>query len=412
MFSGFRVLLRAAIVAVAIAAPIAVAHAAEPPPLRIGFSMPLSGPLASTGKAVLLTYKMWEEETNAAGGLLGRKVDLVYYDDQSNPTTVPGIYAKILDVDHVDVVLGSYGTNLTAPALPTVMPTHKIFLSLFALAANEEFHYPNYFSMFPGGPNSVKDFSRGYFELAKGAGLKTVAIVSADTDFAKKAADGARENAKSMGFHIVYERSYPPATVDFSPILRAVSATAPDFVYVASYPPDSVGILRAKSEIGLTAKMFGGGMVGPQYGALKMQLGELLNGAVNYDFYVPSPTLRFAGIDDFLRRYQERAAEGGVDPLGYFVPPFAYANLQVLAQAASSAGGLRSEDIAKHMHADEFNTVVGKVHYGADGEWVQPRILQVQYSGIVGNGLQQFKDPRRYTVLYPRELASGELQHE
>jgi branched-chain amino acid transport system substrate-binding protein len=158
--------------------------------------------------------------------------------------------------------------------------------------------------------------------------------------------------------------------------------------------------------------MFGGGMVGPQYGALKMQLGELLNGAVNYDFYVPSPTLRFAGIDDFLRRYQERAAEGGVDPLGYFVPPFAYANLQVLAQAASSAGGLRSEDIAKHMHADEFNTVVGKVHYGADGEWVQPRILQVQYSGIVGNGLQQFKDPRRYTVLYPRELASGELQHE
>jgi branched-chain amino acid transport system substrate-binding protein len=410
MLKRCRVSLRAAIVALVVAAIGALAHAADPLPVRIGFSMPLSGPLASNGKAVLLAYKMWEEETNAAGGLLGRKVELVYYDDQSNPTTVPGIYAKLLDVDHVDVVLGSYGTNLTAPALPTVMPTHKIFLSLFALAANEEFHYPNYFSMFPAGPDSIKDFSRGYFELAKGAGLKTVAIVSADTDFAKKAADGARENAKAMGFHIVYERSYPPATVDFSPIVRAVSATAPDFVYVASYPPDSVGILRAKSEIGLTTKMFGGGMVGPQYGALKMQLGELLNGVVNYDFYVPSPTLRFTGIDDFLHRYQERAAEGGVDPLGYFVPPFAYANLQVLAQAATSAGSLRGEDVAKHLHADEFNTVVGKVRYGADGEWVQPRILQVQYGGIAGNGLQQFKDPRTYTVLYPRELASGELQ--
>lgn len=405
-----RVFVRASIAALGVLAAATAALAAEPPPLKIGFSLPLSGPLASTGKAVLLAYKMWEEDTNAAGGLLGRKVDLVYYDDQSSPAVVPGIYAKLLDVDKVDVVLGSYGTNLTAPALPTVMPKRKIFLGLFALAVNEEFQYPNYFSMFPGGPNSIKDFSLGYFELAKSAGLKTVAIVSADTDFAKKAADGARENAKAMGFRIVYERSYPPGTVDFSPIIRAVSAAAPDFVYVASYPPDSVGLLRARNETGLKTRMFGGGMVGPQYGALKMQLGELLNDVVNYDFYVPSPTLRFAGIDEFLQRYQARASEGGVDPLGYFVPPFAYANLQVLAQTAKSAGSFRTEDVAQRLHTDEFETVVGKVRYGADGEWARSRILQVQFGGIVGGDLRQFKDPRTYTVVFPRELASGQLR--
>jgi branched-chain amino acid transport system substrate-binding protein len=213
-----------------------------------------------------------------------------------------------------------------------------------------------------------------------------------------------------MGFKIVYERSYPPGTVDFSPIMRGVLASSPDFVYVASYPPDSVGILRAKKEIGLKPRMFGGGMVGPQYGALKMQLGELLNDVVNYDFYVPAPTMHFAGIEEFLRRYQERASEGGVDPLGYFVPPFAYANLQVFAQAAKAAGSLQSETLGKYIRGTQFNTIVGNIRFAENGEWAVPRILQVQFRGISGNGLQQFKDPHTYVVVYPHELASGDLR--
>src|SRR5262245_47558679 len=215
--------------------------------------MPLTGGLASNGKAVLTAYQMWEEDINAKGGLLGRQVKLVYYDDQSNPTLVPGIYTKLLNVDGIDLVLSSYGTNMSMPAMPIVMPTNKVLMSLFALAVNEEFHYPNYFSMFPAGPNAVQEISRGFFEIAREQqhGLHTVAIVSADMDFAKKAADGARDNAAAMGFKIVYERSYPPNTVDFTPIIRAVAAVNPDFVYVASYPTDSVGIVRAASELGL-----------------------------------------------------------------------------------------------------------------------------------------------------------------
>ena len=281
------------------------ALAAEP--IKIGFSMPLTGGLASNGKAILAAYQMWEEDINAKGGLLGRPVKLVYYDDQSNPSVVPAIYAKLFDIDKIDVVFTSYGTNLSVPSMPVVIPRNYVLLGLFALAVNSEFNYPYYFSMFPAGPDAVREFSRGFFELAKEQGLQTVAIAGADSDFAKKAADGARENAAKMGFKIVYDRSYPPNTVDFAPIVRGIQASNPDFVYIASYPTETVGIARAANEIGLKTKLFGGGMVGLQYAAIKTQLGELLNRIVDYDFYVPEPTVPFKGIESFLARYQAKA---------------------------------------------------------------------------------------------------------
>ena len=327
--------LRATVVIVLVAtgaAASSVVNAADT--VKIGFSMPLTGPLASNGKAILAAYQMWQEDVNAKGGLLGRRVELVHYDDQSNPTLVPAIYAKLLDIDRVDLVMSSYGTNMTMPAMPVVMPKNLVLMSLFALAVNEQFNYRNYFSMFPAGPDAVHDISRGFFEIAKEQQprLQTVAIVGADTDFAKKAADGARDNAIALGFKIIHERSYPPAMIDFTPIMRAVQAANPDFVYVASYPADSVGIVRAANEIRLNTKLFGGSMVGLQYGALKTQLGAQLNNIVVHDFYVPEPTLHFPGIEEFLKRYQAKAAAGEMDQLGFFVPPFAYANLQVLGR--------------------------------------------------------------------------------
>ena len=92
-------------------------------------------------------------------------------------------------------------------------------------------------------------------------------------------------------------------------------------------------MVRAANEIGLKAKMFGGGLVGLQYASIKQQLGEQLNGIVNYDFWEPAKTLQFPGVDEFLKKYQARAAAEGVDPLGYYLPPFAYANMQVIEQA-------------------------------------------------------------------------------
>src|SRR6476619_2028412 len=193
-------------------------------PIRIGFGMALTGPLAANGKQALLGMKIWEEQTNAKGGLLGRPVKLVYYDDQSNPSTVPGIYTKLLDVDKVDLVVGGYATNMVAPALPVVMQKGKTFVSLFALDVNHEFKYPKYFSVLPTGPQTKPSFTEGVFQVAQQQNPKpsTVALVVEDAEFSNNACDGARENAKKFNVKIVYDRKYPPATTDYTPIIRGV----------------------------------------------------------------------------------------------------------------------------------------------------------------------------------------------
>src|SRR3954467_11129356 len=192
MLRQFKLLAATAAVLAAAFTSSTSAQAPSGEPIKIGFAIALTGPLAANGKQALLGMKIWEDETNAKGGLLGRPVKLVYYDDQSNPSVVPAIYAKLFDIDKIDVVFTSYGTNLSVPSMPVVIPRSYVLLGLFALAVNSEFNYPYYFSMFPAGPDAVGEFSRGFFELAKEQGLQTVAIAGADSDFAKKAADGPR----------------------------------------------------------------------------------------------------------------------------------------------------------------------------------------------------------------------------
>ena len=142
----------AAVAALFAAAPMGQAQTPSGQPISIGFSMALTGSLAVNGKSGLLATQIWAEDVNAKGGLLGRPVKLVFYDDQTNPAVVPGIYTKLLDVDKVDLVVSGYGTNIAAPAMPVVMQHNSMFMSLFALDINEEFKYPKYFSMLPVGP--------------------------------------------------------------------------------------------------------------------------------------------------------------------------------------------------------------------------------------------------------------------
>ncbi len=210
------------------------------PPIKIGFSMALSGGLAGGGKAALLTYQIWAEEINAKGGLLGRKIELVYYDDQSSPATVPAIYSKLLDIDKVDLVISGYATVPTAAAMPTVIQHKKLFLSLFALALNDQFKYDRYFQLQPNGPTAKTEISRGFYEVATAMTPKptTIALTGADAEYSQLALEGARENAKKYGVKIVYDRTYPSNTVDFASIMRPIKAASPDLIYLASYPPD------------------------------------------------------------------------------------------------------------------------------------------------------------------------------
>jgi branched-chain amino acid transport system substrate-binding protein len=368
-------------------------------PIKIGFSVSLTGSLASSGKSHLLAKEIWAEEINAKGGLLGRPVKLVYYDDQTNATTVPGIYSKLLNVDKVDIVMGA-ATNLIGAAMPQIMQRKKMVMVLLALTANAEFKYDRYFQSAPFG-SDPRIISRSFFEVAKtiSPAPQTVALVGADAEFSNNVLKGARDIAKEYNLKIAYDRTYPPTTVDYTPIARAVQAANPDIVLLASYPLDSVGMVRAATEIGLKTKLFGGAMVGMQYATFMGQLAEKLNGLVN-----------FPGIEAFLKKFQARAKEAGVDPLGFYQPPFAYAAMQIIEQAITATKSVEDDKLAQYIHDHKFSTIVGEVEFDKLGEWKSPRILMVQFQNVQGNGLEQFLTGHRQVILYPLQYKDGELQ--
>jgi branched-chain amino acid transport system substrate-binding protein len=396
--------------AVCITAILACSPASAQSPIKIGFSMALTGGLSPNGKPALIAMKIWEADVNAHGGLLGRPVQLVYYDDQSNPSNVPGIYTKLLDVDKVDLVVGPYATNLVAPAMPVIMQRGMVFTGLYGFDVNSQFHYPRYFSFMPTGQDSRKALSQGFFEVAKSINPKpeTIAIVAADVEFSRNAAEGARANAQAAGLKIVYDKTYPPSMVDFTTILRAIQATNADIVYVASYPIDTVGMVRAAKEIGLKAKQFGGSMVGLQTTSIKTQLGPLLNGIVTFDFWLPAPSMQFPGVLDLLKKYQDKVTGEGVDPLGYVMAPTAYAEMQVIADAVEGAKSLVADKLADYIHHHEFATVAGNISFTEFGEWKTPRILTVQFQHVKGNGLDQFRDTSAEVIVWPDTYKSGQ----
>jgi branched-chain amino acid transport system substrate-binding protein len=392
------------------AAPLpAAAQSGEP--IKIGFSMALTGPLAANGKQALLGAQIWEEQTNAKGGLLGRPVKLVYYDDQSNPATVPGIYTKLLDVDKVDLVVSGYATNMVAPAMPVVMQKKKTFIGLFALDANSEFNYPNYFSVLPTGPDTKESFTEGFFQMAAAQNPKpqTIALVAEDAEFSRNACEGARDNVKTFGLKTVYDKTYPPSTADFTPIIRALQAANADLVIICSYPLSSVGMLMAASELGLKPKMMGGAMVGLQATVFKDKLKSKLNGIVNYETWVPSPKL-MAPAADFFKVYQAKAPAQGVDPLGYYLGGWGYAYMQVLGDAITGAKSIDDEKLADYLRGHEFKTIMADIRFGKKGEWTKSGMMQVQYHDITdAANLDTWRGMSYQTVLTPADQKTGNI---
>jgi branched-chain amino acid transport system substrate-binding protein len=403
--------LGAAALAAGLAAASAPAAAQSKEPVKIGFTMALTGPLAPNGKQALLGAKIWQEEMNAKGGLLGRKVELVYYDDQSKPATVPALYTKLLDVDKVDLVVGPYGTNMNAPAMPVVMQKGKVFISLFALDVNSEFHYPKYFSFLPTGPKPRDAFNEGFFQVAAEQNPKpqTVALIAEDAEFARNACEGARNNAKEYGFKVIYDKSFPPGTTDFSPIVRALQAANADLVVVCTYPLSSVGFVQAATELNFTPKMLGGSMVGLQATAFKDKLKGKLNGIVNYETWVPSPKL-MAPAEAFFKKYQERAPGEGIDRLGYYLGGWGYAYLQLLGEAVEGAKSFNDDKIADYLRTHEFHTIMADVSFAPSGEWKKPAMLEVQYHNITdASDLETWRGMSYQTVVAPADQATGKL---
>jgi branched-chain amino acid transport system substrate-binding protein len=382
---------------------------AQQPPIKIGMSMAMTGGLAGGGKASLLGIEIWRDDINARGGLLGRKVELVVYDDKSSASETPAIYSKLLDVDKVDLLFAPYATVPTAPIMPLVKQRGMLLIGNFSFQVNSKVGHDMYFNNAPWGPADA--WASAFLDLGQKTGGKTVALLTADQEFAQNLAKTAREVATSRNMPIVFDQAYPPNTVEFSSIIRALKATKPDIVYVASYPPDSAGILRAVNEIGIgdSVKLFGGGMVGLQFGPVMENLGSLLNGVVNFNTWLPEPAMYFDGTKAFFDTYAKRAVEAKVDPLGYYLAPFGYASGQLIEEAVKATGSLDQKTLAKYLREHEIKTIVGPIAFSADGERKETATLQAQFRGIVDKNLDQFRKAGKQVILFPEKLKSGDL---
>ena len=382
---------------------------AEQPPIKIGMSMPQTGGLAGGGKASLLGIEIWRDDVNAKGGLLGRKVELVVYDDKSSAAETPAIYSKLLDVDKVDLLFAPYATVPTAPIMPLVKQRGMLLIGNFSFQVNSKVGHDMWFNNAPWGPADA--WASAFLDIGQKAGGKTIALLTSDQEFAQNLAKTAREVAAKRSMPIVFDQTYPPNTVEFSSIIRALKAAKPDIVYVASYPPDSAGILRAVNEIGIgdNVKLFGGGMVGLQFGPVMENMGSLLNGVVNFNTWLPEPAMYFDGTKAFFDTYSKRAVEAKVDPLGFYLAPFGYASGQLIEAAIKATGSLDQKALAKYLHEHEIPTIVGPIAFSPDGERKETATLQAQFHGIVDKNLDQFRKSGKQVILFPEKLKSGEL---
>ena len=380
-------------------------------PIRIGYCLSLSGPLASNGKTARLAHQIWQDDVNRKGGLLGRRVEMVCIDDETDPKLVPEIYKRLLDDEKVDLLIGGYGDNSVLPAMPLVMERNRYLIALMALAVNASLNYENYFVMIPTGPQPTEALTEGFFSLAANQSPKprSMAILAADAPFSKGPVQGAKAHADKHGFKVVSEAGYPLSTTDFGPLIRNLKSINPDILFLCSYLNDSVGLLRAINEVGVEPKMVGGAMIGPQNGSIKAQLGPLLNGLVNYEYWLPVAKMMFPGIARMIAKYQSAAQHAGADPVGYYVAPQAYAQMQIVEQAITGTGSLDDVKLAQFTRDSLFKTVVGEVKFGKGGGWSEARVLEVQYQNIENADLSDFKDARTQAVVWPPSLSSGAL---
>jgi branched-chain amino acid transport system substrate-binding protein len=384
---------------------------AAPKPIRIGYCLSLTGPVAGNSLSARLAHDIWRETINSRGGLLGRPVELVCHDDHADASLVPGLYKRLMDEDKVDLVIGGYGTNTLLPAMPVIMERQRFFVGLMGLGVNNAFAYPNYFAMIPTGPDLNAALTEGFFELAAAQTPRplTVALVSADAEFSRNPILGAKANAEKYGFRLVHEATYPLTTKNFTPVIDAVAESGCDLLFLCSYLNDSIGLVRAIHAHPFRPKMVGAGMIGPQNTAVKTTLGPLLNGLVNYEYWAPVPKMMFPGVEEFLSIYRAGADDAGVDLLGHYMAPLAYAQMQVVAQAVTATGSLDDAALSSFTRDATFSTVMGDIKFGTNGEWAHPRVLQVQFRGIAGHEADQFRDGSRQVVVSPGTLASGQL---
>jgi len=357
-------------------------------PIRIGASLSLTGTYAKLGKNQHEGYKLCEKDLNAKGGLLGRKIEFVVYDDQSTPATAVRLYEKLITEDKVEGVMGPYSSPVTEASVNVTEKYKKVMVaplaattSIFKRPPDKKRHYV--FMVI--SPAEV--YLEGLIDTAAKRGLKTVAVVNEDTLFSKAAASGAVELAKKRGMQVVFQEAYPKGNTDFSALLTKVKSLNPDVIAAATYFDDAVALTRQMRELDVNPKAYGvtvGGDLPEFYDTLKTSA-DFIYGATQWEHVLPYP-----GNTEFFEAYKK---EFGHEPSYHSTA--GYAGCLIYTEAVKRAGSLDADRVREQLFKLEMRTVFGEYKVDQDGFQVAHKMVTFQW--------QEGKK----VVVWPDELAQG-----
>ena len=344
------------------------AVAAQAADVVVGASVALTGKYARTGQEQLQGFQMWVEEVNARGGLLGRKVALKYYDDESKPETGAKLYEKLITDDKVDLLIGPYSSDVTLAA-STVAEKHGMPMVSSGASSSEiwERGYKNTFGLY----TLADTYMDQILELGKAKGLKKIALVYENTSFPRDVAKGVRNKAKALGMQIVFDEEYGKASTDFTSTIVKIKAKKPDMIIGGSYLPDSTGFMRQAKENRLYTKIFVFA-VGPGLPDFGRNLGLDAEGVMGNTQW--EPTLNIPGAKEFAGKYKTRH---GHEP-GYHAGG-GYGAGQVLEAAVKQAGSFERDKLRKALFELDTVTAFGRFKVDATGKQIGKPAYAVQW---------------------------------
>ena len=358
-------------------------------PIKIGASMSVTGTYAKPGTYQKQGYDVCIDELNAKGGILGRKVELVIYDDQSTPATAVRLYEKLITEDKVDAVMGPYSSAVSEAVANVTEKYKKVMVAPLAATT----------SIFKKGRKYIfmvitpaENYLDGLTDMAAKRGLKTVAIIHEDTLFPKASAAGTVEAAKKKGMQVVLQEAYPKGNTDFSALLVKIKAANPDVIAAGTYFDDAVAITRQMKELNVNPKMFGltvGGDL-PEFYDLLKQNAEYVYGSTQWDESLPYP-----GQKEFLAAY--KAKFKGQEPSYHTAA--GYAGCLIYAEAVKKAGSLDADKVRDQLLKMEIKTAFGDYKVEPDGFQIAHKMVMLQW-----------QDGRRI-VVWPDDLANGKIRY-
>jgi branched-chain amino acid transport system substrate-binding protein len=365
-----------------------IGAAPEQATIRIGSSLSLTGTYAALGQNQHRGYQLCAKHVNEKGGILGRTIEFVFYDDQSQPATGVRLYERLITQDKVDVVLGPYSSAITE-AVANVNEKYKMPMVAPMASTTSIFKKGRKFIFMVQSPAEV--YLEGLIDVAAQKGLKTMAIINEDTLFPKATVQGTIKLAKQKGLEVVFVEAYPKGNTDFSAILVKVRATNPDVLGAATYFDDAVAITRQMRELDVNPKMYGVTVGGdlPRFYELLGKNAEFVYGATQWE-----PELPYPGSNEFTAAYKETFADADLS----YHSAGGYAGCQILVEAIKRAGSLQGEKLRDEILKMDISTVYGGFKVDDDGFQVAHKMVMFQW-----------QDGKK-AIVWPEEMATGQVR--